>query len=579
MNNKHNKNKLSLRQWCIENNRNDILEQWNYKKNDSLGFDINKMTIGSNKIVWWNCTKGHEWKNVIYKMVEQASPCPICNGRRLAKGINDLATTDPKLLKEWDYSKNKDINPIDVTRISRKRAFWKCSKCSYEWSTKIFERTINGTGCPKCAIKVRAERKHKTALKENGYLKDPDLLKDFDYEANYPKTPNDFTPVSNYYAYWKCHKCGYKWKAKVSNRVKGRGCPVCGNRKIIKGINDLATTHPQIAKEWHPTRNGKLTPYDVSYGNGKRVYWLCPKGHEYKTSINHRTSGTGTKCPICNKGRQSSFAEQAVYYYVKKEYPDALNKYKPDFLKLMELDIYIPSRKTAIEYDGAPWHKKDNLKKEQKKYQLCKENGISLWRIREEMPELESDIADRMFNCGGKKLFEYKYLNELIINLLEHLTLKFRMQFDINVFRDEQKILEYVNELNGNTFESEYPKLAKEWHPTKNGKLKPNMFKPHSKHKAWWLCSNCGNEYYARIGARSYGTGCPICGITKSHKNRGVAIEMIDINTNKVVKTFNSIAEASKEMKISHGNITSVCKGDTNRTQAGGYKWRYLNNE
>ena len=205
------------------------------------------------------------------------------------------------------------------------------------------------------------------------------LLQEWDYEKNNNVTPKDITSASNKKVLWNCQKCGYVWQAKISNRaILGRGCPCCANKTVVPGINDLATTHPEIAKEWHPTKNGDLTPQKVTHGSGRKVWWLCPEGHEYKATILHRTQGNGTNCPTCNSGRQTSFAEQAVYYYVKKYYPNAINRYTAKFLGKMELDIYIPSIKCAIEYDGEAWHKKDNIHREQCKYNLCKNNGIKL---------------------------------------------------------------------------------------------------------------------------------------------------------------------------------------------------------
>ena len=573
-----NRNKKSLYQWCIENNKEYFLNEWNYDKNDLLGIDVNEITTGSNKKVWWKCSKGHEWMNIVYKRIRFESLCPICNGRRLLPGVNDLCSTNPELTEEWDYEKNGDLKPSDVTRISRKRVYWICKKCGHKWSIPVFSRAVNGDGCIECSKKIRGENKHKTSLKTHGYLSNKKVLKDWDCEANFPLTPKDFTPLSGKYAYWKCHICGYKWKATVHNRVNGRGCPLCNNKVVIKGKNDLTTTHPEIAKEWHPTKNGNLKPDMITYGYGKKVYWLCPKGHEYQATVNHRTAINGTKCPICNVGRQSSFAEQALYFYIKKEYPDALNRYKPEFLERMELDIYIPSINTAIEYDGAPWHKKDKLSSEQKKYRLCNENGIKLIRVREQFADLGSEVADIQFG-NNKKLYEKKNLENVIIQVIQHLTFKLLSQIDVCIKRDEIEILKYSREIDNINFESEYPEKSKEWHPTKNGSLKPNMFKPHSDHKVWWICPKCKNEYKMSFDLRSRGSGCPICGAKKAHDSKCISIEMLDPSTNEVIKTFASIREASNEMKINESNISMVCKGNTSRVKAGGYKWKYKNKQ
>lgn len=127
--------------------------------------------------------------------------------------------------------------------------------------------------------------------------------------------------------------------------------------KLIKGKNDLATVRPDLAKEWHPTKNDGLLPTDVTAGSGKKVWWLCPLGHEYQATIHDRNRSTGgTRCPICRARAQTSFPEQAILFYVKKLYPDAVSKYKDIFERTMELDIYIPSIRLGIEFDGAHWH-------------------------------------------------------------------------------------------------------------------------------------------------------------------------------------------------------------------------------
>jgi hypothetical protein len=90
---------------------------------------------------------------------------------------------------------------------------------------------------------------------------------------------------------------------------KGTGCPYC-SKQAVDITNSLLTTHPEIAKQWHPTKNGSLTPSDVVAGSGQKVWWICDKAadHEWKTSICSRvnngiTSPNGSKCPCC-QGRK-----------------------------------------------------------------------------------------------------------------------------------------------------------------------------------------------------------------------------------------------------------------------------------
>jgi len=110
-------------------------------------------------------------------------------------------------------------------------------------------------------------------------------------------TPNNVTSGSGKKVWWKCEK-GHEWDAIIGNRAKGRGCPYCAG-KLVYEDNCLQTLKPDIAKQWHPTKNGNLTPKDVTIKSDKKVWWLCEKGHKWDAKIGNRTNGTG--CPHCHK--------------------------------------------------------------------------------------------------------------------------------------------------------------------------------------------------------------------------------------------------------------------------------------
>ena len=93
-------------------------------------------------------------------------------------------------------------------------------------------------------------------------------------------------------------ECGHIVDASPNRYKKGEGCGVCRGLQIQQGINDLATLHPHLIKEWHPTKNGELTPHDVTQSSGKKVWWQCEKGHEWEATVVKRTDGRG--CPYCS---------------------------------------------------------------------------------------------------------------------------------------------------------------------------------------------------------------------------------------------------------------------------------------
>lgn len=547
--------------------KTNLMKEWDFENNQDL--DPSELSTGSNKVASWICSLcNNKWRASIYQRAIKGSCCRKCSARRrLEFDVNkSIFTTHPVIAKDWSKNENANLTPKMFPKGSRYVVNWECHVCG-----KKTKKSINSyNGCTRC-------KKNKKLQKKSLQTEYPNIAKEWHKTKNGNKLPSDFSPHSNKSAWWSCNTYGHNWSAKIGSRTsRGSGCPACANKVIIPKKNDLKSTHPYLAKEWHPTKNKDLKPSEVSYGSGKKVWWLCPNKHEYEASLLHRSHGT--ECPKCNEGRQTSFAEQATYFYVKKLYPDAINRFTASFLERMELDIYIPSIKVAVEYDGEAWHKKHTLKREERKYKICKEQGIKLIRLREKMPKISSNIADVMFST--EKMYEPKNLEKMIIELLKYINYSDRWMMsydrDININRDRTKILIYKTDLKTKSLKHLFPKIANEWDQEKNGNQLPEHFKPGSTHKVWWLCPACNNSYKAEIGKRTANKGataCPKCGIEKSTEAKRKAVDMIDPSSKEILKTFISISEASRKTKINSSNISMVCKGQ--RPKAGGYIWRF----
>ena len=108
-------------------------------------------------------------------------------------------------------------------------------------------------------------------------------------DLNLPLRPDMVMPGSHRMVWWRCGE-GHVWRAAVKSRTSGCGCPVCANRAIEPGENDLAATHPELAAQWDAERNGALTPQDVVAGSHKRVWWRCERGHEWQAAVYSRTA-------------------------------------------------------------------------------------------------------------------------------------------------------------------------------------------------------------------------------------------------------------------------------------------------
>lgn len=408
-----------------------------------------------------------------------------------------------ELMKEWDWEANVDLDPNKVTYGSHKKAWWKCQKCGYKWHQAIMERTrkVCPAHCPCCTSRVVVKGINDFATFH------PEDVKDWHPTKNGKLQPDMIMKSSSKRIWWQCQKCGHEWQTTARSK---RGCPRCLH-SATAGKDDLATLRPDLAKEWHPTKNGDLKPTDVKLQSNKKVWWLCPNNHEYQAVIGARTRGgnKASNCPVCNKQNRTSFPEQAVFYYVKKLYPDALNSYRAPFLGLMELDIFIPSLNWAIEYDGAQWHKNDKLTREQQKYQKCVQQKVKLIRIREKMAPLGSDIADEQISIV--KLNGIPNLEETIKYIIKRLNFS-NKPIDINFSRDEIKIRESYQSKVKDSVANLHPELIKEWHPTKNGFLTPYDCKVGSTYKVWWQCTKCGYEWQASAEKRcSRGHGCLNC--------------------------------------------------------------------
>ena len=147
----------------------------------------------------------------------------------------------------------------------------------------------------------------------------------------------------------KCRKCGNEWKSVINARVKGTVCPVCAEREVLAGYNDLATTDNQLLSEWDYEQN-KLKPTEVSRTSAKRAWWKCRHGHSWSMKINERTI-LNKGCRICEQEYLSLFPALAVSYYSNKKGLKA--ELGSDRLLGVPLETYIPSEKLAIESGSA----------------------------------------------------------------------------------------------------------------------------------------------------------------------------------------------------------------------------------
>lgn len=264
-----------------------IARQWSVRNKGRFPFEF---TLYSHYDAWWTCAWGHEYQMPIYRR-SRGCNCPVCDGKRIIPGINDLATRAPQMAREWDAAKNVDITPDRVALHDNRKYYWLCSKCGHSWKASPNNRAY-GKGCLKCAGQVVDPEINSFAAINS------QMIDQWDTEKNYPLTAWDVAAYDNRDYYWECHN-GHSWKASPANRTKGTGCPYCAGKYPVVGLNDFGTICPDVAKDWHPSKNGDLLPENFLPNSHEEVWWRCSESHEWKQMIYKRANGS--KCPYCQE--------------------------------------------------------------------------------------------------------------------------------------------------------------------------------------------------------------------------------------------------------------------------------------
>lgn len=544
-----------------------FLKEWDRNKNVGLNPDL--IASHARAQIWWKCSAcSHEWSaRVSTRWDRGCSKCGLekMKVKRAAyflKRAGSLEEKYPELAKEWD--KDNDLRPNQVAPSSGKMVRWNCSH-GHSWSSKICNRTTNGSGCPFCAGKLvnskipehllleldpdlnrdidvtsLTQGSHKKlwwvcskghkwqtsinsrARNKSGCLyctgqltleKDsikelrPDLMSQWNWHKNKLIDPSTIPIKSGKKVWWQCDK-KHEWPALVSSRTAGNGCPYCGNKKV-SSENNFAFLYPDIAKDWDKEKNGASLPSQFVPGSGKRAWWRCARGHSWLAQINTRV-GSNSGCPTCSP--QSSRLEMRIRAEFETLLGETEGRKK---IGGRECDIFFPQHKLCLEIDGYPWHM-DKAVSDTKKTKIFEDHGYSLIRLRENRLPL---ISGNQIEFGdGQDVFEI--CRNLALGISKKIKLtkaeRVRIKSYINSSKflndDRYKILlnDSAAQPAGKSFADLMPKVAAQWDLGKNGALSPSLFSLSSGYKAWWNCEK-GHSYECTITNRTRGHGCPFC--------------------------------------------------------------------
>lgn len=424
----------------------EICEIWS-----SSNSNLPQNTIYHNDMKYvFKCQNGHSWAQVIdYTAGFNSISCIYCSGEnknakitKIVVGVNDLATTHPEFAKMISNESKNQAN--NVSAGSKKRVLIEC--INGHKRELMVKNLVNGSKqCQQC---VR---------EENNLLKKiPNLPERLDLDKNTVEDIKNLTIGSRTIVHLKC-KGGHRWEIKPYNIEKWGGCPYCSSQRVLQGFNDIPTTAPELLKIWNYEKNGEMNVYPEDYtaGSHKKVWWKCDKDHEYLSPIGNRKL---YGCPECAQLLRTSKGEKEVCEFVKSILPAGTVVLENDrtIIRPKELDIYIPEKKIAIEYNGLYWHSEEMLKQRNggsaknyhyDKWKACNDAGIQLitvwedeWRDKPEV--VKSMLSHKLGLSNSEKVFGR---NALVLDIDGDTAKDFCNKYHIQGFASGAKYFALVN--------------------------------------------------------------------------------------------------------------------------------------
>ena len=485
---------------------------WDYHKNVE---DPAKLAYKCNRKFYWicpNCGVGFERAA---NHMNEGQLCNECTIKKRTQTRHDAymqtaksIADDPIQSKYWDYDHNLE-DPKTIPFRSNGYFFWICPECGTSYKRNASYQYVSSHLCNDCADKARLAAHAATRLERSEKVSDrPNLMAQWDFEKNTISPDLVLAHALTEY-WWKCPMCGAIEKSTPSKKYETKVCWNCRSiaggksRRIseVKRKGSFGSQHPNLAKEWHPTRNGDITPYDITSGCGDYFYWQCKYGHVFRTSPAERVK-RHAGCPTCRKWLRTSFTEQAISFYIGKITPVLPNHIIDGF----EFDVYLEKKDIAIEYDGMWWHSFENKKRiEADKNDYCDRKGIRLLRVKEAE---KINKVENVFIYANRRNTDYRWL---INTICEQLGLV--PPTEINIEKDTPEILSRVNPVqHENSIQEKRPDLLPFWDKEANMPITPDMIAQRSHFVFSWKCPECGYEWVnSPINVTQRKNICPKC--------------------------------------------------------------------
>lgn len=483
----------------------DLAALWHPTKNGAV--TLSGLAPGSERNSWWMCSNGHEYQRMPVNQVKAQGRCPVCN---------IFSVEHPGLASLWHPTKNDLKMPTDVTSGSTTQVWWLC-KSGHEYLRHPYDQVKFEGRCPICT--------GKKVIFENSFAAhSPAIAAQWHPTKNGKLSPEKIRPKSNEMAWWICER-GHEYPMLVNHRTDGGGCPYCYGRKASLDDN-LAVRFPDVAKDWHPTKNGNLTARDVRHGSEYRAWWLCPNGHDYQAMVYSRSQGQ--RCTYCF-GRNVCFERS-----LSGEYPEIAATWHPTKNGDLRPDEVFPTSLDKVWWLCAKGHEFRRTPAARIKFKECQYCSGRKLAPDNSLAVLYPDLAQEWHptkNNGktaahvrAKSSEEGWWLcpsGHAYKNIIRNRTV---LGIGCGVCSGHQ-----VDETNN--LAAARPRVAAEWDYEKNGDLRPEQIYYGSTTKVWWKCAR-GHSWPTTPGWRERGTNCPHCRPKTSRMEIFVYCEMMHVFEN-----------------------------------------------
>lgn len=228
---------------------------------------------------------------------------------------NNLCVTHPEIAAEWDFDRNGNLKPQQLTEKSSYIAHWICRDCRRDFTKGVNIRVKNEEVASKdiiCKCNRCLDRRTSETDMGDFNLLEESFMKEWNFDLN-NILPNEIK-IHNYNTkiHWTCIVCGQGFMMSVYRRINGLGCTCKGVSINVAGVsiknispkNILAVKYPHLSNEWDSNKNNSIMPNDLTFLDGRISSWRCLEcGFEWNEKIINRTI-YGKGCLCCQSEQQ-----------------------------------------------------------------------------------------------------------------------------------------------------------------------------------------------------------------------------------------------------------------------------------